>query len=80
MVSLPAGEALIDMKRLAVIELEAMGSYAYDYEFVEAHRLVVNRELKLSDLVTGAYRLEEAAKAFAAANGAGTHLKVQLVN
>jgi threonine dehydrogenase-like Zn-dependent dehydrogenase len=79
-VSLPTDGALVDLKRLAIMELEIVGSYAYHDEFAEALRLVSTRTIEVADLVTGTYLLDDASMAFAAAGDTETHLKVQLIN
>jgi 2-desacetyl-2-hydroxyethyl bacteriochlorophyllide A dehydrogenase len=77
-VSLPASSPPLDLKRLAVLEHELVGSYGYDTEFAAAHHLVETGQVVVEDLVTANYPLEHATSAFDAASDTDNHLKIQL--
>lgn len=78
-VSLPARPLEIDLKRLALLELDMRGSYAYDTEFAEAHEWLEAGRLQLDDLVTAQFPLECTDAAFRAAGRTESQVKVQLL-
>lgn len=78
-VSLPGRPLEIDLKRLALLELDVRGSYAYDGEFAEAHEWVEAGHVSLDDLVTATFPLAHAEEAFRAASRTESQVKVQLM-
>jgi 2-desacetyl-2-hydroxyethyl bacteriochlorophyllide A dehydrogenase len=79
LVSLPTSPLEIDLKRLALLELDIRGNYAYDTEFGEAHEWLEGGGLPLDGLVTGTFALEQCEEAFHAASQTGAHVKVHFL-
>lgn len=68
----------LPLTQLVAKEIELRGTFRFHEEFTWAVKLIGERRLALTPLLSGAYPIEEAVSAFEAANDRKTAMKVQL--
>lgn len=73
-----SGDVPVPLNILVSKEISYQGTQRFDSEFAEAVRMISDRRIDVTPIITGSYPLERAAEAFAAAGDRTGAVKVQL--